>query len=54
VVKKSVADYLKVRPEAEDKHLFITKNKKPLLIRNIRNIVDHCFREVGIEKRQSK
>jgi len=50
LVFKALEEYLKVRPEAEDNHLFITKNAKPLLIRNIRNIVDRCFREVGIEK----
>ncbi|PJE62723.1 hypothetical protein COU88_03455 [Candidatus Roizmanbacteria bacterium CG10_big_fil_rev_8_21_14_0_10_39_6] len=50
LAKKAIAEYIKVRPEAvgED-HLFITKNKKPLLIRNIRNLVDRCFREVGVE-----
>jgi site-specific recombinase XerD len=49
LVFKSIEDYLKVRSETEEDHLFITKNNKPLLIRNIRNIVDRCFREVGIE-----
>lgn len=49
LVYKALQDYLKVRPEAKENHVFITKNHKPLLIRNIRNIVDRCFREVGIE-----
>lgn len=49
LVKKAILDYQKVRPESTSEFLFITKNKKPLLIRNIRNIVDHCFKEVGIE-----
>ena len=49
LVYKAVSDYLKVRSESEDDHVFITKNQKPLLIRNIRNIVDRCFREVGVE-----
>lgn len=49
LAKKSVADYMKVRQTAPVDYLFITKNNKPLLIRNIRNIVDYCFKEVGIE-----
>lgn len=49
LAKKSVADYTKVRQAASVDYLFITKNNKPLLIRNIRNIVDYCFKEVGIE-----
>jgi len=49
LVYKAVSDYLAVRPETKDDHIFVTKNQKPLLIRNIRNIVDRCFREVGIE-----
>lgn len=49
LVVKAVKDYLAVRPESKEDHIFITKNNKPLLIRNIRNIIDRCFREVGIE-----
>ncbi|MCR4326043.1 MAG: tyrosine-type recombinase/integrase [Candidatus Roizmanbacteria bacterium] len=50
LVKSSVEEYLTVRPQTDtEDHLFITKNKKPLLIRNIRNVVDRCFKEVGIE-----
>lgn len=48
--KKSIDDYLKIRSNGiEDKHLFITRNGHPLLIRNIRQIISRCFREVGIE-----
>ncbi len=55
-VKKAVDTYIKARengqgaghkPEA-DGYLFITRTGKPLLIRNIRQIVTRCFREVGI------
>ncbi|MFA6005530.1 MAG: tyrosine-type recombinase/integrase [Patescibacteria group bacterium] len=49
LAKKAVSDYMKVRQDAPIDFLFITKNHKPLLIRNIRNIVDYCFKEVGIE-----
>ncbi len=50
IAKKAIEDYVKSRPDATNDYLFITKNNKPLLIRNIRNIVDNCFKEVGIEK----
>ncbi len=50
LAKKAVEDYLKVRQDTDQTdHIFITKNNKRLLIRNIRNIVDRCFKEVGIE-----
>lgn len=47
--KKAVEDYIKVRPNMDDDHVFITRNGHPLLIRNIRQIIDRCFREVEIE-----
>jgi len=50
-VKKSIDEYLKDRPNREkNNHLFITRTGHPLLIRNIRQIISRCFREVGIEK----
>jgi site-specific recombinase XerD len=48
-VEKSIDEYLKVRSESRDDHLFITRTGHPLLIRNIRQIISRCFREVGIE-----
>jgi len=48
-VKKAIDDYLKTRGESENAHLFVTRTGKPLLIRNIRQIISRCFREVGIE-----
>jgi site-specific recombinase XerD len=47
-VIKAIEDYLKVRYQTEDNHLFVTKTGKPLLIRNIRTIIARCFREVDI------
>jgi len=47
--KKALEEYLKVRPKSESPYLFITRNHKPLLIRNIRQIIDRCFDEVGIK-----
>ena len=49
-IKKAVADYLRIRGiNAKDTHLFITRSGKPILIRNIRQIINRCFREVEIE-----
>ncbi len=47
--KKVIEDYLKIRPKTADDHLFITRTGKPLLVRNIRQIVTRCLKEVGIE-----
>lgn len=48
--KKALDDYLKARINgASDDHIFITRTGHPLLIRNIRQIIDRCFQEVGIE-----
>jgi site-specific recombinase XerD len=49
-VKKAIDEYLKIRPSSKDNHLFITRTGHPLLIRNIRQIISRCFREVEIEK----
>ena len=49
-IKKAVADYIKIRGgNATDGHLFITRSGKPILIRNIRQIINRCFREVEIK-----
>lgn len=48
-VKKALSDYLAVRENSPDDHLFITRTGRPLLIRNIRQIITRCFHEVGIE-----
>jgi site-specific recombinase XerD len=48
--KKALEDYLKIRNgNAKTDHIFITRTGQPLLIRNIRQIIDRCFREVEIE-----
>lgn len=48
----AILDYLKNRPnnkKGDEDFLFITRTGRPLLIRNIRQILSRCFREVGIE-----
>jgi len=49
-VKKAIDEYEKSRAKSQDNHLFITRTGHPLLIRNIRQIISRCFREIGIEK----
>ena len=49
-IKKAVADYIKIRGvNATGGNLFITRSGKPILIRNIRQIINRCFREVEIK-----
>ncbi len=46
---KAILEYQKIRPESEDDTLFITKNGKPLLVRNIRTTIDKAFEKAGIK-----
>lgn len=49
-VKKAIEEYVKTRGNGNlEDYLFITRTGKPLLIRNIRQIITRCFREVGVE-----
>lgn len=49
-VKKAIEEYVKIRNnETHNDYLFITRTGKPLLIRNIRQIIARCFRDVGVE-----
>ena len=47
--KKALDEYLQVRPETEDDTIFITKNGRPLLVRNIRTAIDKAFEKAGIK-----
>ena len=50
-VKKAIAEYIKTRAEGSlEDPLFITRSGKSILIRNIRQIINRCFREVEIQK----
>lgn len=44
----AIQEYIKIRPESEDETLFITKNGRPLLVRNIRTTIDKAFEKAGI------
>lgn len=47
--KKALDDYISVRPETEDDTIFVTKNGRPLLVRNIRTAIDKSFEKSGIK-----
>lgn len=45
----AVSNYLSMRPQVKDDHLFVTKTGHPLLIRNIRTSVDRYFKKSGLK-----
>jgi site-specific recombinase XerD len=47
--KKAIDEYLKIRSETEEETLFVTKNGRPLLVRNIRTTIDKAFERAGIK-----
>jgi integrase/recombinase XerD len=47
--KQAIQDYMKVRPRAREKTLFLTKTCRPFLVRNIRTAIDRYFRLAGIK-----
>lgn len=47
--KTSLMDYMKIRPRAREKTLFLTKTCRPFLVRNIRTAIDRYFRLAGIK-----
>ena len=47
--KKAIDDYLEIRPETEEDTLYVTKNGRPLLVRNIRTTIDKAFERAGIK-----
>ncbi len=47
--REALNRYLKVRPQVENNHIFITKSGKPFLVRNIRTAIERYFRLAGIE-----
>jgi len=50
-VKRALTEYIKARGEGKTEDpLFITRSGKSILIRNIRQIINRCFREVEIQK----
>lgn len=46
---EAIRKYLEIRPQAQNKALFVTKTGRPLLVRNIRTAIDRYFRLAGIK-----
>ncbi len=47
--KQALMNYLKVRPKAKEKHIFLTKTCRPFLVRNIRAAINRHFKLAGIK-----
>ena len=45
----TIQNYLAIRPQTENTHLFVTKTGRPLLIRNIRTSIDRYFKKAGLK-----
>ena len=48
--KRSLMEYLEIRPRAREKTVFLTKTCRPFLVRNIRTAIDRYFRLAGIRE----
>lgn len=46
--REAIEDYLRERPESEADYLFISKNGKPLAVRNIRAAIDRYLQKADI------
>ena len=46
--KEVLDEYIKVRPKADSPHVFVSKNGKPLAVRNIRAAIDRYFHRAEI------
>lgn len=47
--KRAIDEYINIRPETEEETLYVTKNGRPLLVRNIRTTIDKAFERAGIK-----
>jgi len=47
--KKALDRYLNLRPQTKSKSVFVTKTGRPLLIRNIRTIINRFFRTADVK-----
>src|SRR5260221_5834540 len=48
--RTALDEYLKIRPRAREKTVFLTKTCRPFLVRNIRTAIDRYFRLAGIKE----
>lgn len=47
--KQALDSYLTIRPQTDSPYIFVSKNGKPLAIRNIRAAIDRYMQRAGIE-----
>lgn len=47
--KQGLEQYMASRSSVTNEHVFITKTGNPLLVRNIRSVIDRYFRDAGID-----
>lgn len=48
--KEALNNYMKVRPKTDSEFVFVSKNGKPLAVRNIRAAVDRYLQKAGIDE----
>lgn len=48
--KEALDRYMEVRPKSESNYIFVSKNGKPLAVRNIRAAIDRYMQKAGIDK----
>lgn len=48
-VRQTIDNYVKIRHSSSNNYLFVTKTGRSLLLRNIRAIIDNCFKEIDIQ-----
>lgn len=48
--REALQEYLKVRPDTDSPYVFVSKNGKPLAVRNIRAAIDRYMQKAGIEE----
>lgn len=46
--KELLDEYIKIRPKTDSKHVFVSKNGKPLAVRNIRAAIDRYLQRADI------
>ncbi|MDP2861025.1 MAG: tyrosine-type recombinase/integrase, partial [bacterium] len=49
-LKTAIKRYFSVRPKVTSDFLFVTKTGRPLLIRNVRTVIDRYFKASGVQK----
>ena len=48
--KEALDDYFKVRPQSDSPYIFVSKNGKPLAVRNIRAAIDRYMQKAEVSE----